>query len=359
MNRAAADRDAHARALIERVLRDGREIASEYPLVFREGASGKLLTSSDGDAVRAACAVLVRDFVAGPHTVRVGLIGSVATDPAYRGRGHATLLLAAAEERLAREGCTFAMLWADDPRFYAARGYRPIGCEIDFALDAEQCATFGAPGGIRAAAADDSPTLHRLYTTHRERVDRSRDETRALLAGPDIETLVLQRGREIVAYSCLGRGRDFARTIHEWAGCDDDVLALAREHSQRDRARSGTGAIYLIAPATATALHRRLRASGATEARGVLAQGKLLDVHGAAALLGAHARTSVDDGGHGIAEVRIHGPRAVATLDAVHLLDLLVPARGIRTRIDALELATGLSLPELPLPIFAWGLDSI
>jgi GNAT superfamily N-acetyltransferase len=345
---------------MERVLRGGESLAGEYPLVFGQDCAGRLLASGDQADVRSACALLVRDFIAGSRSVRVGLIGCVATDPAHRGRGHATRLLVQAEELLARDGCTLAMLWADDASFYAARGYQPIGAEIDFVLDAAQCASLGATDGIRAAAADDRTALHRLYTLHRERVERSCDETLALLAGPNIETLVVQRERDIVAYSCLGRGADFARTVHEWAGCDDDVLALVREHSRRAAARGEDATTYVISPATATGLHERLRAIGAPEVRGILAQGKLLDAHGAAALLGDHARTSVDTGSDDTpVRVRVHGPRGDATLSASEMLDVLVPARGARMRIARLERDTGLALPNLPLPLFAWGLDSI
>jgi len=351
---------------MERVLRGGESLAGEYPLVFGKGCAGRLLAGDDQADVRSACALLVRDFIAGPRSVRVGLIGCVATDPAHRGRGHATRLLAQAEELLARDGCTLATLWADDANFYAARGYQPIGAEVDFVLDAAQCASLGATEApaanqvLRAAAADDRAALHRLYTLHRERVDRSCDETSALLSGPNIETLVVQRERDIVAYSCLGRGRDFARTVHEWAGCDDDVLALVREHSRRAGARGEDPTTYLISPPTATSLHDRLRAAGALEARGILAQGKLLDAHGAAALLGDHARTSVDSGSDDTpALVRVHGPRGVATLNAGEMLDVLAPARGERARVERLERDTGLALPNLPLPLFAWGLDSI
>lgn len=366
MSRLAGSSRARALALIERVLRQGGPIAGEYPLCFDPRFPGRVLaTEADGETV-AACAVLVRDFAVGPHQVRCGMIGSVCTAPERRGQGLATGLLRRAERELAHEGCVLAMLWADDPRFYGARGWQPIGSEIDFLLEPEHESRLCGASGIRAAAPDDRAAIHRLYAQHRERCERSREETAALISGPGIETLVLQRSRDVVAYTCSGRGADFAGTVHEWAGSDSDVLALLREHMQRARRRGSSAPTCLVTPPSARSLHDRLRGLGVTWTDGVLAQGKLLDAHAAVALVGslcgAGARVGIESeiqGEPGAAVVTVEGPRGRSALAGPDLLDLLVPARGRRARIEALEEECGLELAALPLPLFAWGLDSI
>lgn len=350
-----------ALALMERVMRDGAPIAPEYPLCFDERFSGRVLATEESGRVVSACALLVRDFACGPRSVRVGLIGSVCTAPEARGRGLASALLRRAEEELAAEGCVLAMLWADDARFYEERGWSPIGAEVDFALEPAHEARLPGSAGLRAAAPDDRGAIHRLYTLQRERVERSPQETAALLAAPGMETLVLQRERDVVAYSCLGRGKDFARTIHEWSGSERDVLALVREHMRRARSRGEGGATFLMTPATASGLHERLRGLGANWSEGVLAMGKLLQPEGAAALLaelaGPAASISVDGGAGAV--VSLAGPSGTVELSPEELLGLLFPARGRRHGIDPVARATGLPLSELPLPLFAWGLDSI
>ena len=248
--------EREARALMERVLRDGASLAGEYPLLFGERAAGELLAVEEQREVRAACGLLVRELVCGRERLRVGLIGSVCTHPEHRGRGLGRRLLGRAEARLAELGCTLVWLWADDAGFYERLGWRRAGCEVVFALDAlalEQVARDGA-ARLRAAAPDDFAALHRLYEAHATRVDRTLGESRALLSGPGIATLVLERGRDVVAYACLGRGADLAGCVHEWAGAPDDVLRLVREHA----ARCGASALHLMTPCDAHALHARL-----------------------------------------------------------------------------------------------------
>ncbi len=366
MEQLAASVKAQAIALMEQVLRGGESMAPEYPLVFDARFPGRVLAIEEGGVVVSACAALVRDFFVSGLTLRVGLIGSVATHPEHRGRGLATELLGRAERALAHDGCWLALLWADDPVFYDARGWKPVGCEHDFVLESWQEGRLCGASGIRAAGPDDWSAIHRLYTLQRERVDRSIDETRALLAGPGIETLVLQRSRDVVAYSCLGRGGDFTRTIHEWSGADNDVLALARSHMQRAKARGDSAPLYLLTPPGARSLHDRLRGCGVAHVEGVLAQGKLLDPQAAVALLGAlagpQANISIEseiESARAGSRVVLRGPHGASAIDEHELLDVLVPARARRARIDEIARETGLSLHGLPLPLFAWGLDSI
>lgn len=351
-----------ARSLLERVLRDGGSLAAEYPLIFEPEFQGRLLAiESEGD-VRSACGVLLRDFRVGNLAIPGGLIGSVATDPLFRRRGLATRLLDQAERELAAEGALFALLWADSPGFYEARGYRPMGCEIDFVVDDDSVGRLPSIDGVRAAAPDDYGAIHRLYSRHRERVDRTSRETTALLSGPDIEVLVLQRAGDIVAYSCLGRGADLERTVHEWAGAAYDVAGLVRRHFERVRARDDAEPVYLISPAGATELHRTLSEVGIPRHSGMVGLGKLLDPMAAATLLatlaGPEASLSVDTRSIDEPRITLVGPRGEAALGIQDLFDVLFsPERGAATK--ALHHATGLALDELPVAFFPWGLDSI
>jgi GNAT superfamily N-acetyltransferase len=348
---------------MDRVLRNGRDLAREYPLVFEGRFPGRIVAFEEAGDVRSACAFLVRNLVLPGARIRAGLIGSVATDPDWRRQGFASRVLDEAEQCLAREGCMLAVLWADDAEFYLARGWQPFGCELDFVLDAGSLASLPQRGGIRRVAPDDFAAVHRLYESHPERFERSAEETAALMCCPEMETLIRAEDRDVCAYACLGRGADFAHTLHVWAGAPEDVLALTREHMLREGRRGAPGDIALITPPSADHLHARLRESGARESRGILGLAKLLDPEPAAELIdrygGSALRVSVESNPGQATRVTLWGPRGGRTLSPAEILQLLFPPRGERALIEACQAELGVELAGLPLRPFAWGLDSI
>ncbi len=347
---------AAALELIERVMHGTGSVEREYPLVFGENAPGRVVTlekNADGEGVLSVCAILVRDLVMPGAKLRVGLIGSVVTDPAARGRGLASRVLARAEAALAAEDCLFALLWADDERFYVKRGWCAVGTEVDWLVPFELAGALPSTSDVREARAEDLEALHALYESHPTRVLRSCEETRALLRVPDMRVLVRERAGRPVAYTCEGRGRDFRGVVHEWAGEPADVLSLVHAHLEvlgHD--------LVLIAPPSTHALARSLGALGCPFLDGVLGMAKLLRPDLAALHIGRLVIDAPSVGDLG-ATLHIQGPRSRVSLTPLETLAVLLGARGERTATAALEASTGLDLPDLPLAPFLWGLDSI
>ncbi|MEW6073604.1 MAG: GNAT family N-acetyltransferase [Planctomycetota bacterium] len=354
-------REASALALMERVLRDGDPLAAEYPLVFDARFSGRILALGDGGEVRSACATLVRDFVVPGGTIRGGLIGSVSTQPEWQGHGLGTRLLVEAEAKLQAQGCVFALLWGEDPRFYLARGYCPVGAEEDFVVPSALVPALPA-GAARPLAPSDAAAVHALYERHPVRLVRTAAETAALLACPGMTSLVLERDGGVVAYACRGRGGDLAEAIHEWGGSDEDVLALVRAHLV-DRFLPGEeGELFLMAPVVAEELRARLIEVGAEHRRGILGLGKLLDRRAALEVLrprlapaGTIELQKTSEG----PMFRLAGPARRGLLDDDGLLALLLPATEVRPEVAHLLAEFGLTDARLPLEAFVWGLDSI
>jgi GNAT superfamily N-acetyltransferase len=361
--------DAPVEALMARVLRDGSSIAPEYPLVFRPEFPGRLLGLGEGEDVHSACGFLVRDLVVpSVGSVRCGLIGSVATAPERRSQGLATRLLLAAEERLRAEGCVFSLLWAEDPAFYLERGYGPVGSEYDFVLPHELAPLLPEPSGVRAMTEADFPAVHVLYERHPVRVERSAEETAALLTCPEMTRIVREKGGELVAYACLGRGHDLMDAIHEWGGAADDVLALLRAHLEQrfgayvaEEAPEEPRHLFLMAPPSATDLYLRLAGMGVPSNRGMLGLGKILDRDAAVRLLDrvlAERGTAelVEDGERCY---RVRGPEHEGRLDDEGLVALLFGVSDIRKDVAAFLADFGLEGAPLPIEPFVWGLDSI
>lgn len=359
---------AGARELQQRVF-ECADLAAEFPLAFEPGSGGETIELAEQGEVRAACTTLVREFRlprADGHELRIraGLIGSVATDPAWRGRGLGSRLLAQAERSLRARGCVFALLWANDPGFYLARGYAPFGVECDVQLASELARVLPEPSGVRVLRVGDPPFVQRLYLRHGARVERTLEETRALLGVPGMLTLVRERAAgpahpvQPVAYACLGRGRDLTDVVHEWGGEPEDVLALLRAHLERRFPAGESGALFLMAPPEASELVQRLVKLGAPSKRGILGLGKLLDLERAGALLGTALGPSAQatPGAH---TLELRGPRAGVQLDLDTLQALLFGGPEVHDEARALLTRLGLEHATLPLEPFAFGLDSI
>lgn len=350
--------------LMESVLSPGKPLGLEYPLVFAPGALGRVVVAEEDGEVRSTCAILRRvltfpDESVGTRQLPIGLIGSVSTSASFRGRGLASSVLELAERQLLEQGCVLSLLWADAPEFYAARGYQPIGMEVDFVLEESLCAGLPGTKNVRNGRIGDHASLHELYLDHDRRVERSAAESAALYSTPGMEVLVLSEGGSIKAYACLGRGHDLEGVIHEWAGQPRAVLACIRAHMEAQRQRGHEGPLFLMAPGDSRGLGACLTELGAPSAAGVLGMGKLLDPVAVALFLRQACADDLDISinSSGGGELSL-GPRSVE-IGADQWLDLLVPPRGDREPLEGLERRLRTRFAGLPWIPFLWGLDSI
>ena len=365
MNPTVTDPSNEAIRLMETVLRDGRPIAAEYPLVFRPGFPGRVLAKSvearaGGEReVVAACAVLPRRLVTPSATFAVGLVGSVATAPQHRGRGYGKEVVARAGAELAKAGAVCAMLWADDAGWYREQGWIPVGTEYVFVLNRGLELLMPDPEDVRAATPRDHAAIHALYTTQPSRVERTAAETSALLSGPGIQTLVVDVGGEVVAYASLGRGADLRNVVHEWAGPIERVLSLVRAHLEA--APADSEGIYVMVPPGGRDMGAFFEFTRTPGAQGILCMAKLASLDAAAALLAEVTPDSVTVTVTDAAaqRVRLDGPTGSIVLTGCEVLLALFPPRSDRKVIEVMELELGVKLPTLPLEPFLWGLDSI
>jgi hypothetical protein len=191
------------------------------------------------------------------------------------------------------------------------------------------------------------------------RVDRTAEETHALLSGPGIRTLVAERDGVVVAYASLGRGADLGNVVHEWAGPIEDVLALVRAHLEASPAH-GDG-IYVMVPPGAHDIGAFFEFTRTPGAQGILCMAKLASLDAAASLLQrvvpAEVRVSIVD--RAAERLRLDGPTGSVVLTGQEILLTLFPPRSDRKVVEVVEQELGASLPNLPLEPFLWGLDSI
>ena len=360
--------NASALELVERVMGSPGKapVAQEQPLAL--GARfGGLQVCVEEDHPRApvisTCSLLVRDLVMPEARLRLGLIGSVATDPAQRGRGLATTALKTAERELAQRGCMASFLWADQAQFYEARGYRAAATEVDWFLPLGSAQALPEPSSVRPGRPGDAAAVHALYERHDRRVLRTREETAALLGSPGMRWLVrtaVEPEQEVVAYGCLGRGRDLAGVVHEWGGAAVDVLALVRALLESSSGAEDSPGLFLMSPPASDEIAELLEAAQATSLVGVLGMAKILRTDLACMSIRAAAQGPAPALVRSAAgRPKLSGPSGSVELDESTLFSLLLAAQGERLVVDRIEQAIGVSLPGLPLSPFLWGLDSI
>jgi len=349
---------------MDEVLSPEESLAPEYPLVFTPGSGGRVVVAEDRGEIHSACAILRRGLVfpderGTQQYLAAGLIGSVSTSMDCRGQGLATAVLELAERELLEEGCLLSLLWADSPGFYEARGYQPIGLEVDFVLDETFCLDLPEGFATRKAGPEDYSLMHEMYLQHSRRVERSLCESAALFSTPRMEVFLAEDAGMAVAYTCRGRGHDLDGVVHEWAGSADGVLACIRAHSRAASTQGERGPLFLMCSADAGAVMLRLGELGAPSANGVLGMGKLLDPTAAAALLRSACARPLDiliqdDGG-----ARITCGQRTAEIGRMDWLDLLVSPLADRETLESLESHLQVRFPGLPRTPFLWGLDSI
>ena len=195
-----------------------------WPQLYRSDGDGRFCALFDGARLVSQCAFRIANArtAAGPR--RIALLGSVVTDPDFRGQGLAQRVVRATLETVRHEGADLAVLWAEEPGLYARCGFAP-GAE-------ETCCVVEATTGLRAgdfvrqATIHDHPRLHELHAQKPLGVERSLRMMSALLSTPGLSTFVLERDGAVVAYACTGKGADLHGWWHEFGGSDEDVAEL-------------------------------------------------------------------------------------------------------------------------------------
>ena len=347
-----------ALALMDPILRPGSSLALEYPQVFGPEASGwVVVTEFDGED-SSACTAIRRDVFIGDMRVPCAFLGSVVTSEALRGQGLARHTLATAEARAKEGGALLAFLWADDAEVYAGMGWHPAGTEFDFLIDGGQRTFLPDAEGVRPATAEDAEAIHVLYCAHDQRVERTVQEQRSLLAIPGVTTLVRESEGCVTAYGCVGRGADLQGVLHEWGGEPVEFLHVLAGHLDLRDDEGLDDDLVLMVPSAATGLLEYLSLTDCPGARGVLGLAKLLSLDGAADLLRSCLPDLVDVCVEG-ATVRLQRGGKRISLDEESLLDLLLPAAGEGRVQRKVERRLGVPFADLPLAPFVWGLDSI
>lgn len=333
--------------------RGERRLEAEYPLALGAGASAVQRVVFDGEAPVAHALLQSVEVLARGRALRVGLLGSVYSDPAQRGRGFAQACVRACVNEARAQGLALVLLWSELAGFYGRLGF--AACGRDTLLGIDRGLLGRVPGVepllVSAPAPAELAALEALYARKPVRVHRAAGALARLAAAPETLLLAARRAGTPVAYAALGRGDDFRGVVHEWAGESCGVLAclaeLVRQH----------GPLRMLACPEPEPPIPALLAAGARLERRPLGLAYLLD---ASELWCAIAPRSL-------------GVRFVQHGDRVELL--AGSERSVISSAAALELFFGAGPPvlggtheqlthralaaALPWPLYVWGFDSV
>jgi len=356
-------------------LRDGRpgRLASEYPLLFEGNASAIPMTLWAGRSPIAFCTLWVVPFRIGVHRLRTGMISLVYTDPAHRGRGHASRIVRAAIDRATALDLGLLLLWSDLDALYASLGFTEAGHESLLVLDlptVRRALERERPDGavrVEQATPADWPEIERLRGHRTCQLELDPGELARARSIPDLDVRVA-RGREgVLAFAMRGRGDDLAEVVHEWGG-DADAALLCCE-SLLIASEPGNE-LFLMTPPDHDTLSWMLRRAGARRVRKSLAWMRIASPAAFArdlssmlpGLSGLAIEIGSGDPG-AIDAVRLRSARGESSIEPVRLFEALFgSARPESTEalVRALEPALGpAACDHLPIPLFVWGLESI
>jgi GNAT superfamily N-acetyltransferase len=216
-----------------------------WPQLYRSDGDGRFLALFAGERLVSHCAYRLVALRTDAGVRRVALLGSVATDPRERGRGHAGRLLRCALADCRDGGAGTALLWAERPELYARQGFGAGGDEecLLLQLPPELAPDAGA-AGVRPASIADHDAMWELHRQKPLGVERSRKTMSGLLTTPGMSVFVRERCGQVVAYACCGKGADLQNWWHEVGGGDEDLAALL----PAAMARLGQAAAFVLVP---------------------------------------------------------------------------------------------------------------
>jgi GNAT superfamily N-acetyltransferase len=266
--------------LLQTTLRDARApfaIAAEYPVVLGEDGARYSYCLEDGSALVAHANLwprILKDVESG-ITLKVGLVGNVATDPGRRGEGLMRQLMAELAAAAKDAGLAALLLWSDLLEFYQKLGFQSYGAEDRYVFDVT---SLPSSPGWRAVPEPTPARLGALLATRLAvpaTLARSPEEFALLRTVPAVEMAVLGTGVETRGYALMGKGMDMLNVVHEWgAPRASDLLAGLRHLGEtRDYAE-----VMLLAPTTLADEWRQELGRAAREVtRHAMALGLILD----------------------------------------------------------------------------------
>jgi predicted N-acetyltransferase YhbS len=199
----------------------GQSYLKDFPIWRGRTPEILKMGAYDGKKLIGTACVRVADLWAkGSQQILVGLIGAVATDEAYRGRGIAKSLVSLAADWAQNRGAALAVLWGSEHELYAKIGFHPCGQQVRVALTAmNRDKNTGIQQGW-------NPALFKTLQNRKSGIALQKVDSLWLSAQENVKWFWTGPKENPTAYAALGRGIDLAHMVHEWGGLPQQLLPL-------------------------------------------------------------------------------------------------------------------------------------
>ncbi len=331
---------------------------NDYPLVLGMDNIENMRVIAKGDEIISHAAIYFSTVRSGDLTFKVGGISSVATDPAYRGKGLASRVMRDCLRVMREHSCHISFLWTDRHDFYRNFGYEPSGSSYMFMPTPEILSNASLDCEIAHYSPEHLPEIIEIHDRESNLTERTFNEYTTYFALPKIETLIALRDGKVSAYAVMGNGKDLPGFIYECGGVPCDILRLIREFTTL----SETGNVYILAPAFENDLTAFLTEMNAPKAYMRLTMFNVIDVSGLSSVVNGYVsnrlhrdfRITEDSSG-----VQIKIGREQAYVEPARMLaSILFGPEPPSSFLNGFSRET-LSLLDkiLPIPLFVWILD--
>lgn len=353
---------ASALRLINSALRPNgpQAIQKEYPLVLgKKNIENMRVIVKDGEVVSHA-AIYFSNVRSGDLVFRVGGINSVATHPAYQGRGLGSRVMRDCLRIMRDSSCHLSILWTQRQSFYMNLGYETAGLSCLFRPAASDLAGVSCDCSIVPYSPRRLPDVIEIHRRETLRTERTAKEYETYLGLPKTRTLLAMRDDKVSAYAVMGKGEDLRNCVHEGGGNLRDLLCLVREFA----ASSETGEVMILAPAQQSEFTRLLKQMRIPSGSDYLAMIRVIDVDGLSSVvrdyvggrLGQDFQIFRDPSG---VKIRV-GPEEAAVEPERSLARVLFGPDPPSSLLKGFKRETLSALDNaLPIPLFIWGLDSV
>lgn len=152
---------------------------------------------------------------------KCALVGAVAIDPKYRGKGFASDLVTVARDWAFQNGASQVFLWGSEHTLYERLGFKLAGLQVRVSLAGLD---LGVPAPYYGTGW--TPSLYGVLGRRTGGIELTPSDLSWVEAHKNVKWFWLGASHSPTAYLALGKGIDLQGIVHEWGGEPEALRSL-------------------------------------------------------------------------------------------------------------------------------------